>query len=314
MLQKNILRMDLNLLKVFDAIYTNKHLTRAGENIFMTQPAMSHALRRLRYSFDDELFIRTPKGMVPTDFADRLAPLITNGLRELQAALDSSSDFDPTTASREFTVAVDEYGSMLVIPRLISTMRPVAPGISINTMHVGAGPHAVKGSERAIYDYLDIGEIDMAIMSRHDHPPRFEEGFLYSEPAVCVVSENNTEVGDKMDIETYVSMGHVKAYLESDDDATVVDQALAKVGHKRNIVVSLPHLAAALSTVEKSDLVATVPLRVAKSLGSIAKLRFLDAPLEIDPTFIVLVWHKRWDKSAASKWLREMITECCVDL
>ena len=305
--------MDLNLLKVFDAIYTSKHLTRAGENIFMTQPAMSHALRRLRYSFDDELFVRTPKGMVPTDYADRLAPLISSGLRELQAALDSSSGFDPATASHEFTIAVDEYSSLLVIPRLISMIRPIAPNVRISTKHVGATPDHVKGSDRQIYDYLDIGEIDVAIMSKQDHPPRCAEGFLYSEPAVCVVAENNTQVGDKMDLETYVKMGHVKAYLESDDDATVVDHALAKVGHKRNIVVSLPHLAAALSTVEKSDLVSIVPLHVAKSLGSMAKLRFLEAPIEIEDTS-VLVWHRRWDESPASIWLRQMITEACADL
>ena len=270
MLQKNILRMDLNLLKVFDAIYTNKHLTRAGEQIFMTQPAMSHALRRLRQSFDDELFVRTPKGMVPTAYADRLAPLITNGLRELQAALDSSAGFDPATAVHDFSVAVDETGSLLVVPRLIEKIRPVAPHVTISTIHIGTDPHDTKGTNRAIYEYLDSGEIDMAILSREDHPPRFKERFLYSEQAICVIAEDNGLVGDEMDIETYVRMGHVKVYLESDDEATIVDQDLTKLGHTSNVVVSLPHIAAAFSAVEKSDLVATVPLHVAKSMGSIA--------------------------------------------
>jgi len=251
---------------------------------------------------------------MPTEFSDRLAPLITSGLRELQAALDSTATFDPALTKQEFTIAVDEYGSLLVIPRLLNRIRPIAPGISIRTIHLGTTPHDTAGSDRAIYDYLDIGEIDMAIMSRRDHPPRFKEGFLYSEPAVCVVSESNTEVGKKLDLETYLSLGHVRAFLESDEHDTPVDHALQKIGHTRNIVVSLPHLAAALSTVAQSNLIATVPLRVAKSLGQIAKLRFLEPPLELETSFIVLVWHRRWDESPSSKWLRQMITDCCAEL
>ena len=282
--------------------------------MFMTQPAMSHALRRLRNVFDDELFIRTPKGMLPTDCANKLAPLISHGLAELQTTLEISMSFDPATAEHQFCVAVDEYGCLRVIPRLIERIRPIAPGVKIQAIDVGTKPDETKGSDRIINHYLDTGEIDLAIMFTHDHPPRFKEEFIYSEPAVCVISENNTLVGDKMDLQTYLDLGHIKLYLVSDENLTVVDKALEKLGCSRKVFMSLPHLGTALSAVANSNLVATVPLQVAKSFGPIAKLRFLEPPIELGASSIVTVWHRRWDKDPASVWLRKMIKESCADL
>ncbi len=305
---------DLNLLKVFDAIYCCRHLTRAGERICMSQPAMSHALRRLRDLFQDPLFIRTSDGMVPTARAEEVAPLVGEALDRVQSALAAPHAFDPGTAEHVFTVGVNDYGSFLVIPGLMSHLRKQAPGIRVRTIQIGTTQLEHRGYHQTSYEHLDAGSIDISIMHRRNHPSRFDEEPLFAEASVCIVARENSAVGEKMDLETFLRLGHVKVYFESDEDPTWIDLELESRNLTRRVVVTLPHFPAAFATVAGSDLVATIPLRMATAFAPTDRLRFLEPPIPPLENQIVQVWHRRNTGSPTHRWLRGMVKEVCKEL
>ena len=310
MLLKNVVATDLNLLKAFHAIGAERHLTRAGERIGLTQPAMSHALRRLRERFQDELFVRTADGMTPTARASELLSAVNEVLDRMERALTLERDFDPARADQTFRVGMNDYGAPSLMPRLIAAIRHDAPGVVLNAVQLSVDRSAEPGRFAAIYQSLDTGWIDLAIIPDGTHPSRFESEDLFSDRAVCVVARRNAAVGERLDLETYLALGHIRM-TNSVAERSWVDDRLDELGHRRRVVATVPHSAAALAAIADSDLIATVPESVVQSYGYARQLKIFELPIRPQIHRFTQIWPRSVSADSAHSWLRRMVRQSC---
>ncbi len=281
--------LDLNLLRVFEALMEERSATRAGSRLGLTQSAISHALNRLRYVLKDELFVRGPEGMQPTERAAEIAPRLRQGLLQLQLAL-SPSEFIPERTDRRFTIACTEYAGAVIIPPLIARLRREAPHASLN----------ILPSNQGVAETLRCGRADLAIGSFRRFPDWFESETLLRETRVwCLGADNPAAAGgltlerlaqlphlviaatgeDERAIEGYV-VDHGLERLVTRSDAGVLQGALAARGLRRDIAVTTPHFLAALSAVSQSDIAALLPRRLATAFVGLYRLALFDPPYE----------------------------------
>lgn len=297
MLSPPLSTLNLNLLKVFAAIYTTRHLTRAAMELRMTQPAMSHALRRLRAQTGDQLFVRSPQGMMPTIRAEQLAPVILDALRSLDEALSTKPIFDPSRAQRSFRISASDLASIVTLPALVPQLAEEAPGISLVVAQISIG-----GTDR-IFDQLDQGAIDLAIASVPRVPKRFGSAVLFRERAACVVARDHPFIADAPTLEQFLEARHVRILL-GEEEETPIDSWLAHRRLARRVAMSTTHLATALRVVAGTDFVASAPLQTSIALAGETDLRFLKHPIALDETSVRMVWHARYDEDPAHAWLR----------
>jgi DNA-binding transcriptional LysR family regulator len=261
---------------------------------------MSHALKRLRRLFDDELFLRTPVGMEPTAQALALINPIANMLDEMQVALQTESRFDPLTDSQLFKVGVTDYGSVIVLPEIIKQIRKISPHATIQAMHVAYTEN---------YQALDERQIDLAIMSRLGKlDARFKELNLFTETPVCVVCEGHSRVRNKIDMDTYLSLDHISV-APGRSDKVWPDNTRKTGTLTRRIAMTVPHFSAALASLPGTDLIATLPSRIAESVSHQYQLKILPVPFNTEPLSIAQVWHRRDDKDPAHQWFRTVVSE-----
>jgi DNA-binding transcriptional LysR family regulator len=224
---------DLNLLIVFDAVMQERNVTKAGQRIGLSQPAMSHALNRLRYMLKDELFIRTPDGMAPTPHAERLAPPLRTALSELQAALEPDA-FVPAEAERRFALAVNNYAAVVLAPSLVAAVAEAAPRVSLDLRPSGT---------LDIVERLDRGELDLAICSVDTVGERFAHCALFEDPFVVVMRHGHPARAGRhkasLLIETFAELPHLEI-SSSGDDTGFIDRRLAECGLARRIAHRAP--------------------------------------------------------------------------
>jgi DNA-binding transcriptional LysR family regulator len=284
---------DLNLLVVFDAIMQEKTLTRAGQRLGMSQPAVSHALARLRHTLKDELFVRTPDGMCPTPRAERMARPARAALHELQVTLEAD-EFDAAEASRSFTVATNNCAARAVIPALVRRMAKLAPSVVLDVRPIGA---------LNVLDQLDGGEIELALSTLIDGGDRFKcVGLLDDEYAVIVWNKHPMAAGPELSIEDFAALPHIEV-TSSGDDTHFIDDVLAEHGLARLIAAKLP-LHSLVSVLVGSRALAVVPRRVAVDLVAVCPLTTLPLPFPSPRVALSMIWHRRLDNHPAHRWLR----------
>jgi DNA-binding transcriptional LysR family regulator len=246
---------DLNLLVVFDAVMQERSVTRAANRLGLSQPALSHALARLRHMLKDELFVRTPKGMVPTPRAEQLALPIRQALDELQHSLEPTQ-FDPAKAARRFQVAVDNYAAVVLVGQLASQVLKVAPGVMLEIRPSGT---------LNLTDMLDRGEMDLAIGTFAEQGERFSRQPLLKDDFVVVLRKNHpAAIGSKLSLESFAALSHLA--ISSVREATdFIDQALARRKLARRIALTAPYLSA-VPILLASDMVSIFRRRVADEL------------------------------------------------
>jgi DNA-binding transcriptional LysR family regulator len=289
---------DLNLLVVFDAIMQEKTLTRAGQRLGMSQPAVSHALARLRHTLRDELFVRTPDGMSPTPRAERMARPARAALHELQATLEVD-EFDASEASRSFTVATNNCAARAVIPVLVRRMAKLAPSVVLDVRPIGA---------QNVLDQLDGGEIELALTTLIDGGDRFKcVGVLDDEYAVVMWNMHPMAAGSELSMEDFAALPHIEV-SSSDDDTHFVDDVLAEHGLARLIAAKLP-LHSLVSVLVGSRALAVVPRRVAVDLGAVCPLTTLPLPFPSPRVALSMIWHRRLDNHPAHRWLRATLRD-----
>jgi DNA-binding transcriptional LysR family regulator len=298
----NLRSVDLNLLPVFDAIYTEGNLSRAARKLAMSQPALSNALARLRLTLQDPLFLRTSKGMRPTSRARLLAEPIRHALDLVQNALRANADFDYFSSKRTFVVAVEDYGEAVILPRFIEWVREVAPGIRIKVR-----------PERSLdlKEALRQGEVDLAIDYFPIRESDFENRRLLTDVLVSMVRHDHSTVGDHLNLEQFVALPHVVLEQRS---RPVIDVALGKKGLKRNVAVVVPHFLSMPLIVKGSSLICSLPKRMAMIYAEYFRLKVLTTPVEFPPIPIFLVTHRSLENDAAHRWLRESLAELCARL
>lgn len=298
----NTLRgIDLNLLVVLDALLAERHVSRAASRLNMSQPAVSHALARLRHLFDDRLLIRRDGQLAPSARALEIAPALTEALRQLREVLGPGG-FDPAGEKRTFRLAMSDYGSAVILPGLLKTLRLKAPGINLVI---------TQASREAMLRLVLDGSSDLALGVFPDPPDRIETQQLFLEHFTCLADREGLGGTRRLDINTYLARPHILVAMK-DEANTEIDTALHAVGHARRIAVMLPHWANAPRLIEGTDLVLTVAAKTLTFHRQNPALAVFEPPFSIPPFPFVQAWHERRAGDPAHLWLRNAITEATL--
>jgi DNA-binding transcriptional LysR family regulator len=311
--------LDLNLLRVFEALFEEGSVTRAAQKLGLTQSAVSHALNRLRYALGDDLFVRATDGMRATPHAAEIAPAVLRSLRQLQAAL-SPPDFDPRTSTRRFTLDAGAYACAVMLPEVVTRLRIEAPHVELRIRSAGAG----------LVEALDAGRADVAIGSFARVPDRFIKEVLFDERLVWVMRADHPMAGEPLTMDRLCALPHIIIAMAEDAqvvDGSVVDNGLerrviwddgsvqrvmADQGKQRIVALTVPDSHSALAIVSRTDMVAFVPRRLALAFQPFG-LKLQEPPYPTVNGEISLVWRKDQD-SAALAWLRALLISTAAAL
>jgi DNA-binding transcriptional LysR family regulator len=297
----DIRAVDLNLLKAFDALMTERMVTRAAGRIGLSQPAMSHALSRLRALFADELFVRTATGLEPTARAREIAALVAAAIGHVEAALRLGAGFDPTTSAATFTAGMAEYAEIALVGPLARAFARKAPGATLRLL---------PAAGRELAEQLDRGTIDVAVAHVNSLPAHIEATVLLRDPFVVVARRDHPVADRPMSLEAYAAQKHL---LMSPRGATTgaLDRILVDFGLKRRIALLVATYLAVPAALVGSDLIATVPSRVAAQI--VANAAIATTPLPIDfATTVFMAWHRRATADPAQSWFRALLTEAAA--
>lgn len=302
----NLAGMDLNLLLVFDAVMSTRNATRAGERIGMSQPAVSNALNRLRHTMRDDLFVRGAEGMRPTARALELEMPIRRALASIENALDPIA-FDPKTATRTFTIATADYVAMTLLPYIAEYITQEAPGINVHTVPI----------EGRLYEKLDHQEADYGLMPLADIPDRFGRRQIAEDHFVCMMRKDHPLARYKKEIpiEAYAAARHLLVTPRGDAHG-FVDEQLAEMGLSRRIVMTINHFGSAPMLITSSDMIVTVPSRMADKCCQYFDVHIVPSPVSPPASFIggMLVWHKRLTNHPAHIWFQDLVARAGHDL
>jgi DNA-binding transcriptional LysR family regulator len=298
----NIGAIDLNLLVALQALLTERHVTRAAARMGLTQPAMSHALARLRATLDDPLLVRSKGGLQLTPRATSMLEPLERLLHDAAGLLATPTAFDPSTSTRRFRIATSDYIEIVLIPKVLEELGRQAPRVDVDLLLLKDG-HGI--------DALEEGEVDLLLIPPgvvdRPHASIMSQRVL-SEKFVCVVRADHPTVGRKMTLERYIELGHILVSPRASRGG-IVDDVLAKIGLTRRVAVVVPHFLVAPFLVEKTDHVLTLAARIAKSLAPAVKLKALPPPIDLPGFDINLVWHERDQADPAHAWLRTLFTQ-----
>ncbi|WP_144636646.1 LysR family transcriptional regulator [Bordetella genomosp. 13] len=291
--------LDLNLLKVFDAIYRMRNLTDVAQHVHLTQPAVSHALRRLRDSLGDPLFVRTVNGLEPTPRSEQMIESIRLSLRLIEDTINSSSTFEPAECAREFRLLLSDLGELVFLPRLLKQLRQHTPRASL----------AVVQASRVQYEALlrDRGA-DIAVGHLPNLPATLKHRLLLRDDYVVIRARTAARRRRSLTLDQYVSAVHV----EVDPPGSIrrpVDTALEALGKQRRVVLHVPHYFAVPSVLLSTDLLVTVPRSVARNIRNVEDLLICDVPFAMPALEVSMYWHARQDADPAHQWLRRVMAE-----
>lgn len=298
--------VDLNLLRVFDAMMLELNTTRAGDRVGLSQPAVSSALGRLRHITGDTLFVRQGNRMVPTVRAEQLAGPIRTALRGIEAALGSVADFDPATARRVFRILGSDYFSILLMPMLARIVRDSAPGLTLQML---------DHPSSAIARLLSEGAVDMAVDAAAEMPDWVASHRMFRSRMVTVARRDHPVIlqsglrpGDRITPELFCALPQV--LMSRDGSLTgMVDDVLKRKGLTRTIAVTVPHFQAVALTIGESDLIGNLPAYFAERVAPVLGLEVYQPPVNLPRVDVMLYWHSRHESDAAHAWLREKIRE-----
>jgi DNA-binding transcriptional LysR family regulator len=298
----NLANIDLNLLVVFNALMVERQVTRAGERIGLSQPATSNALARLRNLTKDELFIKTSSGLQPTPVAVSLARHIQPALNQIEAALSSSQPFDPKTSDLTFNIGMSDYVELVLLPRILERIETAAPQVKIQIK---------SGDRQNRLALLDRGEIDLLCGLIPDRIAWHERQLLFREQFVCVYRHDRQFIGDGISLEEYVNASHLLVSVQ-EDMVGRVDYLLKKQNLQRHIALSIPHFMVAPSILARTNLIATLPARVANEFTSNPNLKVLPCPIPLKGFAVYMRWHQSNQNSTTHIWLRTLIQEIAM--
>ena len=294
--------LDLNLLKVFNAVMTERNVSRAANKLFMSQPAVSHALSRLRHSLKDELFIKAPGGVAPTPRAVELGEPIHSTLVALEEALNPQ-EFDPLTSRHVFRIATHDYFTSVIAAELANWVKERAPNISIR----------LKPTEGRAMEMLDNQEADVAVSAFGELPDRMVALDLFEDEYVCVIGKHHPLAKGKLTLKRFANASHLLISPRGDERG-FVDTALAKQGLTRQVSMIVNQFASAAEIVANSNLVLTAPQRIAQQAvdryGCVIEPCPIDAPETFTSTSVVR--HRILGNHPPIHWLCETLRQVCA--
>ena len=304
----NFRTLDLNLLRVFDEVMAERSLTRAARNLSLTQPAVSNALRRLRETLGDSLVVREGQGMVPTPRALALWPTVRAALGQLQALLNPGS-FEPATANSTFVLAMADATAAELIPGLVDILERESPGVALRVV-----PLTTRDPRRL----LDEGKADLAVghfpsvladlvvRAQSDEAVAFAHQRLYDGQYVCVMRKNHPLARGKLTLDKFCAARHMLVSF-SGRPYGFIDESLASLGRKRQVVLTVNQFFTAGRVVANSNLLTVLPQHFVNVTGIAEKLVLRPLPFDVAPVHVDAVWHSRMTSQSAHLWLRQAV-------
>jgi DNA-binding transcriptional LysR family regulator len=294
MREANLRNMDLNLLRVIRPLLEERHVSRAAKRSFLSQPAMSRALDRLRDAFRDPLLVRSGRDYERTPRAERVLREIEPLMRRLDAIVHDE-EFTPARTFERFRVAMTDHSSTILLPTLLQRLRKEAPQSELVVLAVGP----------QTFDDVAAGRIDLNLCPE-EVPPALESEIIFNLDFVCLVGSRQSVKARRFSLKQYLQLPH-GMILTGDDHQAKIDRPLAALGLKRRVSVRIPFYIPAVLAIAQTDLVLTVPRTLAKMIPRIAGLRMIEPPRELKPFPYFMNWHPRLTNEAPHVWFREQI-------
>lgn len=291
-------RIDLNLLVSLDVLLAERNVTHAARRLALSQPALSAQLKQLRELFRDPLLLPAARGMTPTARALELQAPLRATLASLGSLVAERQPFEPASATNTFRIATsDSVQAVLCVP-LIAHLRSIAPHVRVALLPLVAA---------RLGEQLASGELDLAISTPPAMPPSVKTRALYDETFLCVMRRGHPAAKRRLSLDTFCSLGHVLVSTSGGGFHGVMDDVLAKLGRSRHVVASLASFLLVTELVAQSDLVCTVPARLARRWAD--RLAVVAPPCEVDAFSLRMGWHPRAHADPAQRWLREQMAE-----
>ena len=302
-------KIDLNLMQVFDALMHESNLTRAGFRLGLSQPTMSHALAKLRKLTGNQLFVRVPSGMEPTDFALRIAPSVTEGLKLLIGAVEGDGPFNPSRCDRTFQILMSDIGELVYLPRLLNRLAQVAPNLDLRVIQL---------PREAYQDALARGEADLAI----GFLPALKTGVyqqrLFTDNHICLVRADHPSIKKSLSLSQFCNQSHVvieppgsrlSGHSVQTSTTSLLERHLSTLGITRRVLLRVPHFTVVPAIVQQTDLITTLPSYVLSYTRNLPNLKTFKLPFAVPSYEIKQFWHERNHKDPANRWLRAVVSE-----
>lgn len=295
--------LDLNLLRVLDALLSAGSVSAAARRLDLSQPAISAALARLRTALQDPLLVRSGNRMRPTALARELAPRVVHILADIGDALNVAARFAPASTQRRFRIAANDYASMLLLAPFAGRFRSLAPRATLEILPLGEAPH----------EALADRQIDLAIADGWSLRAASRRSRLFHEDFVGVARADHPRLGEQVSLADFLAEDHALVSMRGLSPG-VLDRRLASRGMTRRVALTLPHFLAAPAVVAHSDLVMLLPWRVAAAFAKSHALRLFDAPLPLKGFDVVMAYDPRAESDPPLKWLRKELADCATQV
>ena len=299
---RSLRHFDLNLLLVFEMLMRERHVTRAAEKLHLSQPALSHALKRLRESLDDPLLVRTENGMQPTPRALALLPVVQQALAMLRQGLTPSALFSPGNSSRRFTLATTDYFEEVMYPPFLSQLLSYAPGLSFSIELI---------TPDVLSEGLEQRQIDMVVGldSQRTLPSGVMQTPWMDEELVCLAAVQNARVGGALNIGQFASELHVELADISGLRPSNIDSCLVQHGLTRRVISKNLSYIAAARVVALTEAIMTLPRQMAERFVAMLPVRLVEPPKELPSLKMTLIQHGLYANDPANAWLYKVLTE-----
>lgn len=296
---RNLARFDLNLLRIFDAIFAKGGVSAAARHLNLSQPAISHALAKLRDIFDDPLFVRQGNRLLPTPAARAIAGPVREALRGLDAALDAASAFDPAATTRDFRIGVRLSGEMPRFAALVARVRREAPQATLAS---------ISFRRRDLAMMLANGDLDFALDVALPADERLRSHYLGTEPLVVAARHGHPAIHGALDLDTYLALDHVVATPRPHGPG-IEDIALDRIGLSRRVAVRCQHAITAWQIIAATDMLFALPRSHAAVLAAMEPMQIFDLPLTVERGGNHLYWHQAAQTDPGHTWLRAILID-----
>ncbi|QGZ65773.1 LysR family transcriptional regulator [Paraburkholderia acidisoli] len=290
-------KVDLNLLRVFQAVLEERSLTQAGKRLGLSQPATSYALGRLRSLFDDPLFVRTPEGMLPTSVAQRLKDPVGRALAAAREALRHGEPFNPATSTREFRVSMSDVGEQVFLPAICEQLQRLAPGVRISA-------EAVLLTD--IEEHMRLGQLDFAIGNLPSLKATTEYALLFHEEYACMTRKRPGLPARKISAAQFLEMSHV-AVASLDRSHVLIEESLRLARLHRRIALRVSHFNVCPEILRRTDWMVTLPRGVADFYNAGGHFAIYPLPVEFPSFESTIHWHELYDGDDGNRWFRELL-------
>lgn len=295
--------LDLNLLRVFDAVARERHVTRAAQRLHLSQPAVSNALTRLRQALGDELFLRRPGGVEPTELALSLTQPVAEVLDRLRETLAAHAPFDPATSDRVFTLGLSEYAEAVLAPPLLEQLARDAPQVLL------AIQHADRTNATAM---LEQDEAQMVVGMLAEPPALYTRLRLLPEAFLVIMRPGHPLAAGPLTVEGFARYPHL-LHSPNGSREGALDAPMREAGHPRRLGAVVAHLSAVPGILERTDMVMALSARLARQMAHTHGLALHPCPVETRHTRLSLIFHRRFEADQGHAWLRRLLLSVARD-